>query len=279
MERISAYRHDGLTFDVDDGGEGDVVILLHGFPQNRAAWRPVTPRLVDAGYRVIAPDQRGYSPAARPSRRSRYSLRRLAADILALANRVEADRFHVVGHDWGGAVAWTLAARHPGRVASVTSLATPHPRAFTTAMFTGGQAARSWYMAAFQLPWLPEILLRSNGGGRRFLRALVDSGLPEPAAEASLQLLRNGAASGALNWYRALPFGDARNSERVRVPTLYVYGPDDIALGQTAANLTGRFVDAPYHYEMIDGCGHWLIEQAGPTVADLVAGHLRRHPA
>ena len=142
---MNEYRNGELVFDVRDDGPGDggVVILLHGYPETKESWDGVVPGLAAAGYRVLAPDQRGYSPRARPRGRRAYVADNLVADVLALADAVGAERFHVVGHDWGGAVAWYCAMWHPQRVATVTSLATPHPTAFARSLLTSSQCIRS----------------------------------------------------------------------------------------------------------------------------------------
>jgi pimeloyl-ACP methyl ester carboxylesterase len=277
---LGTYEHDALTFDVDDsGGDGDVVLLLHGFPQTRTSWSRITPQLTAAGHRVVAPDQRGYSPGARPPRRRDYAIDRLVGDVLALADAAGADRFHVVGHDWGGAVAWALAAGHPDRIATVTSLSTPHTKAMLRSFVSSTQALHSWYMLAFQTPRLPEAMIRSAGGGKRFLKAMTGSGLSEADARTSLAMLRAGGARGAIGWYRALPFGPPRGPGAVSVPALYVYGDADFALGRKAADLTGRYMTGPYRYEVLHGEGHWLPEQAADTIGPLLLGHLAAHPA
>src|SRR5688572_23476458 len=120
---LATFEHEGLTFEVEDsGGHGEVVVLLHGFPQTNASWGAVTPILAGAGHRVLAPLQRGYSRNARPPRRRDYTMDRLVGDVLALADAAGAERFHVVGHDWGGGIAWALASDHPDRLASMTSV-------------------------------------------------------------------------------------------------------------------------------------------------------------
>src|SRR5579859_1629011 len=167
MERFTGGA---FTFKVTDanatGGDGpeDVAILLHGFPQDRRCWDRVTSALAEGGYRVLAPDLRGYSPGARPAARSAYRNSQLAADVLALADAAGAERFHLAGHDWGAALAWYVAGRHPGRVRSLAALSVPHPQAFVQALMSSSQLARSWYMAAWQLPWLPEQLLSRRDG-------------------------------------------------------------------------------------------------------------------
>ena len=276
MSTLQTFEHDGLTFDVDDtgDGEGDVVILLHGYPESRRSWDGVTPSLAAAGYRVLAPDQRGYSPGARPTGRANYSLPRLVGDVLALADRAGAERFHVVGHDWGGAVAWALGAWHPERVRTLTSLATPHPRAMLQAMASSTQVLRSWYILFFQLPWLPEASVTSRAGGRLFARTMVASGLSPDRAEAYLDFMRSGAVGPAIGWYRAVPFTRPRGFEAVSVPTMYVYPTADFALGRRAADLTGEYVKGPYRYEVLEGMSHWIPEEAPDTTAALLLEHL-----
>ncbi len=273
------YEHDGLRFEVADSGppDGPLVIALHGFPETRRSWDRVTPFLVEAGYRVLAPDQRGYAPGARPRGRRAYRLDHLAADVLGLADRAGTERFHVMGHDWGGAVAWSLAAWHPDRLLTMTSLATPHGKAFLRSMVTSTQLLHSWYMAYFQLPLLPELGFREPGV-RLLRRMLLRSGLDATALDGYLEVLGEpGAATGALNWYRALPFTPPSRLGPSLVPTLYVYGDRDVALGRRAADLTGHFVTGAYHYEVLHGAGHWLPEENATTVAELFLQHTAFH--
>lgn len=278
MAPLLTFQHDGLSFDVDDsGGDGDVVMLLHGFPQTKASWRHVTPALVGAGYRVVAPDQRGYSPGARPRRRRDYSLDHMVGDALALADAAEASRFHVVGHDWGGAVAWGLGAAHADRVASLTSLTTPHGRALAGSMVRSTQLLRSWYMLAFQLPGLPERMLTTKGGDRA-REQLAKGGLTGASLDDSVELLTSGGARGALSWYRGAPFSPRHLAAPVTVPSLYVYGTDDFALGRKAADLTSRYVTGPYRFEVLEGVGHWIPDDAADRVNPMLLEHLAAHP-
>ncbi|HET7397425.1 MAG TPA: alpha/beta fold hydrolase, partial [Intrasporangium sp.] len=224
--RMSTYERNGMTFDVTDSGpaDGTPVVLLHGFPTDRTSWRHVEPLLHEAGQRTYAPDQRGYSPGARPGGRTAYRMEQLVADVIALVDATGHEQVHLVGHDWGAAVAWLLAGNHPDRVTSLTALSTPHPRAMTQAL-RGEQALRSWYMAAFQLPFLPEALL-----GARFRKALSGSGLPDEDLERyAARLASRAALAGPINWYRAIPLSRIR-ARRVTVPTTYVWGSGDFAL-------------------------------------------------
>ncbi|MDQ1698503.1 MAG: hypothetical protein QOG34_366 [Frankiaceae bacterium] len=272
------YRNGDLTFDVDDSGppDGDVVVLLHGYPENRTSWHALTPLLTAAGYRVLAPDQRGYSPRARPMRRRDYRTNLLAADVIALADAAGAKAVHVVGHDWGGAVAWASASLHPTRFTTVTSLCTPHPKALIGSMVRSNQLLRSWYMLLFQLPFLPELALRGSGA-KAARRKLVATGLPAEAADRYLAPLiaDPAAARAALNWYRALPLSAPLRGS-IEVPALYVYPTADAFLGRTAADRTGRYVSAPYRYEVLEGRSHWLPEEAPDEIAALLLSHFRQ---
>ena len=272
------FQRADLVFDVNDSGpaEGPVVVLLHGYPENRTSWDAITPLLVGAGFRVLAPDQRGYSPRARPKGRRAYATQHLAGDVVALLDAAGVEKAHVVGHDWGGGVAWALAEQHPHRLHTVTSLTTPHPRAMQKAMLTGTQALKSWYMFLFQLPLLPE-LSYSDRMQKRFRATLRGTGLSDDAIDRYITPLREpGAATAALNWYRAVPFSTSMKGE-VSVPTLYVYPTNDAFLTRKAADLTGDYVTAPYRYEVLEGETHWLPEEAPDTVAGLVIEHARAH--
>ena len=252
-----------------------MVVLLHGFPATRACWEGVVPLLAGAGFRVLAPDQRGYSPRARPPGRRAYRLDRLAGDVLALADAAGAERFHLVGHDLGAAVAWGLATWHPERLLSVTSLATPHGKAFVRSLASSNQLLRSWYMLAFQLPRLPELAL-AGPGGRLFRRTLRRSGLSDAHLDRYLSVLAQpGAMRAALNWYRALPLLPPSRLAPVTVPALYVYATGDHFLSRKAADLTARHVSGPYRYEILEGVSHWIPEEVPETVAALVIEHCR----
>jgi pimeloyl-ACP methyl ester carboxylesterase len=276
---MQTFTRGELTFDVSDSGPegGDVVVLLHGYPENRTSWDAVTPLLVEQGFRVLAPDQRGYSPGARPKGRSAYAMQHLAGDIVALLDAAGAESAHIVGHDWGGGVAWALADWEPARVRTVTSLTTPHPRAMLKAMVTGTQAFKSWYMFMFQLPVVPELAYRPQMEQR--LRAtLRRTGLPDEAIDRYITPLREpGAATAAINWYRGMPLSRRRPGASITVPSLYAYPTGDAFLGRKAADLTGDYVSAPYTYELLDGVSHWMPEEVPDVVARLVTEHARKY--
>ena len=198
-----------FTADAAGPARAPLVLLLHGFPQSRHSWREQVPALGAAGYRAVAPDQRGYSPGVRPDPAaglSAYSVDRLVADVLdlAAAEGHGAKPFHLVGHDWGGHVSWALAHRHPERVASLTILSRPHPAAFRRAFRENAdnQQHRSRHHKIFHDPATADLLLED--GGRRFKRNLANQGVGEAAIEEYYSVLGERAAlESALAWYRA----------------------------------------------------------------------------
>ncbi|MBI9113723.1 alpha/beta fold hydrolase [Sanguibacter suaedae] len=268
MDRLTQFSRDGAVFDVDDAGplDGPVVVLLHGFPANRSSWRGVTPALNDAGFRTLAPDQRGYSPGARSRGRAAYRSAELVRDVLALVDASGAEKVHVVGHDWGGFVAWQLATVAPQRLERLTVVSTPHPKALQRSLLTSAQLLRSAYIGFFQLPEVPERVLPE-----RMVDTLVASGLPRDVARDYARFMDEpGALTGGLNWYRGawLPGGSRMDGgdRRVRVPTTYVWGSGDTALGRRAAELTADHVSAPYRFVELDE-NHWIPEVAPDALA------------
>ena len=270
--RLTTYRRAGLTFDVTDEGplDGEVIVLLHGFPQRATSWSKVRPLLHEAGYRTVAPDQRGYSPGARPPRRGDYRLGALVDDVVALIEEIGAVPVHVVGHDWGAAVAWSLAAAHPDRVAVLTTVSVPHPRAMMDSLRRPDQLRRSWYMGFFQLPWLPERVL-SGRLGERFLAA---AGMGRDSiARYRSEIVAAGALSGGLNWYRAMAMSNPKGlGRRVRVPTTHVWSDGDTALGRTGAERSAAYVVGDYRLEVLQGISHWIPDEAPERLAAIILG-------
>jgi pimeloyl-ACP methyl ester carboxylesterase len=263
-ERISQYRNDGLTFDVIDSGpiDGDVVVLLHGFPQTAQSWSTVVELLNAKGFRTLAPNQRGYSAGARPAGRRQYTSDKLVGDVAALIE-LTGGPVHVAGHDWGAAVAWSLTATRPELVRTLTAVSVPHPGAFLKAMVVGSQALHSYYMGIFQLPQVGEWFARL---------AMPRSGMPQEAlAICRADVLDGGSLTTALNWYRALPFTSPGSASKpVTRPTTYIWSDDDIALGRKGALLTERYVHAPYTFEIVEGADHWLPDRHPDRVAQAI---------
>jgi pimeloyl-ACP methyl ester carboxylesterase len=272
--RITSYDRVGLTFDVIDDGplDGPPVVLLHGFPQRATSWAKVTPLLGEAGFRTFAPDQRGYSPGARPRGRRAYKITELVDDVVALIDRIETP-VHLVGHDWGAAVAWEVAARHPDRPASLTAVSVGHSEAFKRALRTPDQARRSWYMGFFQLPVVPERLLSGEWLVQRLLRG---SGMTEEMlATYRTEIVDAGALTGGLNWYRAIPFSLLDEVPDVSVPTAFVWSDGDTALGRRMAELTEEYVDGPYEFIELTGASHWLPEERPADLAEAIISRVR----
>lgn len=275
--RLHSYERDGLRLDVRDEGpvDGDPVVLLHGFPERATSWEAVTPLLHAQGLRTYAPDQRGYSPGARPRRRRDYRLDTLVEDVVALIERIGAP-VHLVGHDWGSVVGWSLAAKRPDLVRTWTAVSVPHPLAFARSWVTSTQGLKSWYMLLFNVPALVE-----TAGARR-PRLLVSSmrraGMSaEEAQRFRREVLDDGALRGGLMWYRALPLVDSSvRRQRVRVPTTLVWSDGDVAVGPAAVRRTGRHVEADYDLVVLEGVSHWIPSQAPQALAEAVLRRVAR---
>lgn len=271
-----------LTFDllVDGPEDGPPVLLLHGFPQSAACWRRVQPELAAAGYRVVAPDQRGYSPGARPTDPDDYRMATLVGDVIGLADALGWSTFHLVGHDWGGALAWHTAGRHGDRLRTLTVLSTPHPSAFLAAKHGGpaddgdDQREKSRYMDDFRSEGFEDLLLADDRGLLKLM--VLGAGMDEESAALSLARFETAeAVVGALNWYRGAEPSDAGGMGPITVPTRYLWSTNDIALGRTAAEATAACVDGPFEFVVLEGVSHWIPEEA----AEVTVAHLLEHLA
>jgi len=272
-DRLTTFEHDGLTFDVRDAGplDGDPVVLLHGFPERNTSWLAVEPLLHARGLRTYALDQRGYSPGARPRLRTAYRMSYLVDDVVALIDRIGGP-VHLVGHDWGSAVGWSVAARRPDLVRTWTAVSVPHPAAFARAMRTSEQRRRSSYMALFNVPVLPELTARRRGG--RFDRSMRRAGMTsEEVARFRREIVDDGALTHALGWYRALPLsaGSAVSTDQVvHVPTTLVWSDRDVAITRHGVDATAAWVDADYELVVLEGVSHWIPTQAPEALAEAV---------
>jgi pimeloyl-ACP methyl ester carboxylesterase len=276
---LLSIRTDAGVFDAITAGprEGRPVLLLHGFPQTGLVWRRQAEALAAQGCRVVAPDQRGYSPGARPERPEDYRMGLLVDDVVAITEELGWTAFDLVGHDWGGAVAWWTAQAHPGRVRTLTVVSTPHPGALATTLRTDeDQRNRSRYMIDWrEAPATEERMLAHDA---QELRGFFAGKVPKDSADAYVRHLSEpGALTAALNWYRAGRPDGAIGV--VEVPTLYVWSTRDSAFGPAAAQETGRWVDGPYRFETLEDVGHWVPEEAPETLSRLLLEHLRAHGA
>lgn len=265
----------GLTFEVAEAGSGDhLALCLHGFPELHYSWRQQMPLLASLGYRVWAPNQRGYGASSRPGGVDSYTMDRLTADVAALFDASGATTLTLIAHDWGGAVAWNFAINRIRPVTRLVVMNLPHPYCFAAALKHWPQRRRSWYVAFFQLPWLPERWLAADGA--RVIRGMfrgmaVDkSRFPDAVLDVyAAAALRPGALTAMVDWYRAaVRHRDQMmvgNGGRVAIPTLIVWGEADTALGLETLDGTDRFV-ADLTIRRLPGVSHWVQQEAPEAV-------------
>jgi len=269
----------GYSFDSLSAGSkaGELVLFLHGFPQFADAWLEIMQPVSKAGFHAVAVDQRGYSPGARPPATADYSVDLLTSDVLAFADAFGARQFHLVAHDWGGILAWKIAAQHRNRLLTLTVLSTAHVDAFLQAMETDGeQKEKSKYIPYFRLPGgVVESYLLADNAQR--LRGVYQGKLSAAAVESNVRRLsEEGALTAALNWYRALDF--AHRIGPIAVPTLYMWGDNDLAVGETAAMETAKYVTGPYRFERLKDTSHWLQQEASDRIVALLLANLGAGP-
>jgi pimeloyl-ACP methyl ester carboxylesterase len=268
----------GVRLHYVEAGTGPLVVLLHGFPEFWFAWRAQITALAAAGYRVVAPDLRGYNTSSKPSRVSDYTAQRLAGDVRALIAERGEQQAMVVGHDWGGVVAWTTAFEHPGAVARLAILDMPHPRRMLEGLRTLRQLRRSWYVFAFQPPGLPERLIARDRWAA--LRApLEQDARPGALSPADIDRYvqawsQPGAATGMLNYYRAAfrraPWRAAADIRPVTAPTLVIWGERDRHLGVELAEPHTADVPRLERVVRLDA-SHWVHHDEPETVSRLLA--------
>ena len=288
----SAWGHEyltanGLRFHAVTRGEGPPVLLVHGFPENWFSWRYQIDPIADAGFRAVAVDLRGYGGTDRPAGVSSYGIDPLCADFDGLVDALGGEPLHLVAHDWGAAIAWVFAGRHPDRLASLTILNGPHPKLFAHHLTRNlRQLRRSWYLFFYQLPWLPERML-SAGDGRAFWSvfrgwAHRKEMFPGKVVDRFRKpMLEPGALTAAVHYYRALfrnprALAEARAFPRLSVPTSVFWAQDDRALGpELCDGLEGEFT-GPYEYHPVEDCSHWVQQEQPELVNEYLVDFLRR---
>ncbi|WP_458205039.1 alpha/beta fold hydrolase [Haladaptatus sp. NG-SE-30] len=304
MTEFTELTHDeavvnGVRLHYVESGSGPLVVLLHGFPEFWYSWREQIPTLAEAGFHVVAPDLRGYNASEKPSEVEQYRLDELVGDVLGLIDRFDRETAYVVGHDWGGGIAWETAIRHPERVDRLAILNAPHLGAFRRELRNPAQLRRSWYMFYFQLPWLPERFLAACD--YRLVEELFREGAENPDAFNERDIRRYveaasqpGALTAAINYYRALfreqahtelrtlfydlfrddsSYRSARSFE-VRVPTLLIWGENDTALEIELTEGLERWVP-DIRVERLPDASHWVQNDRPERVNELLVEFLR----
>lgn len=278
---VSQVEVGDFTFDVRTAGpeDGEVVILLHGFPQTSYEWRHQIRALAAAGFRAVAPDQRGYSSGARPPAVEDYVLPLLVADVIGVADAIGAERFHVAGHDWGAVVAWGVAIAARDRVITANPVSVPHPDAFARVLNdpTSCQVEASSYFDLFVQPNSEDAFLAND---HALLRGIF-AGIDGAAVDEYVRVLGSKPALGAaLNWYRA-NIGDRTLQGpavgAVEVPTMFTWSDGDTALCIDGALLTAEYVTGPYRFEVLEGVSHWIPDLAPDAMSTLLLAHLSRY--
>ena len=263
-----------LTFTCRVSGlenTGETVILLHGFPSTSHMWHELIDFLSNENYRVIAPNQRGYSQGARPSEISEYRIDNLVEDVLDIADTMNIDKFHLVGHDWGSAVGWVVTATNKDRILTWTALSVPHLDAFGDAIVNDKtQENKSSYIDFFRMKFLPELYFK-------FLNYRNLKNIWSSSSELQIEKYMNvfsqrNAITGALNWYRAIEFD--RKIGDIYVPTLMIYGLNDAAIAEKGVDETEKYIKAPYTLKKLN-VSHWIMQESFEEVSVFILDHLQ----
>jgi len=274
--RTRQIQANGLTFTIDEAGEGDdIALFLHGFPESRRSWRRQLPFVADQGWRAVAPDTRGYGQTSRPKGRGAYRFDNLTADVGALFDALGARRRILIGHDWGGIIAWAAAIQRVRPLDGLVIMNAPHPAAYARHVHRSpAQMLRSWYVLYFQLPWLPE-LATTAGHARAIERAFVGTTAnPDAFSAEDLQAYRDnalqpGAMTAMINYYRAnaLALNEAGRTlaRRIETPTLLIWGEKDPFLGVELTELNAPYVD-DLTVRRLPGVSHWVQQEAPDQV-------------
>lgn len=281
----------GIHFEIATLGAGDrLALCLHGFPEHACSWRHQMPLLARLGYRVWAPNLRGYGGTDSPLPVSAYKTRTLVEDVAALIRAANARETLVLAHDWGGALAWSLAMEQPQLIHRLVMLNMPHPACFARELRRPAQLLKSWYIFFFQLPWLPEFLLGLGQGRSTASVIRRASRNPERFPDEVLEIYRANAAragglTGMINWYRAMFRGGALRRFRsgnipvIHIPTLFLWGDADVALGIGTARGTEQYV-SDLTFRILPGVSHWSQQEAPEAVNAMLEAWLsgRRVP-
>ena len=287
--QIVRVAANGINFEVATMGSGDrLALCLHGFPEHAYSWRHQMPLLARLGYRVWAPNLRGYGGTDSPREVSAYKTRTLVEDVASLIKAAGPRETLVLAHDWGGALAWSLALEQPQLIGKLVVLNLPHPACFARELGRPPQLFQSWYMFFFQLPWLPEFLLGLRHGGATSGVIRRTSRDPARFTDEDLEVYRANAArpgglTAMINWYRALFRGGALRRFRggnlpvIRIPTLFLWGDADTALSFRTTRGTENYV-SNLTFRVFPGVSHWIQQEAPEAVNAMLEAWLTGRP-
>lgn len=268
----------GFTFRCRTSGDkGEPVILLHGFPETSHMWIPLMDHLAGLGYQCLAPDQRGYCPGARPKGAENYHYSKLCEDVIALADHLGYQKFHLVGHDHGAGVGWTMSGRYPERIQSWTAMSVPHIAGFGDAIRNDAdQTQRSQYIGFFQQEGVAEKMFSEKDFDG--LKRIWDKCSDEQKEIYLAVFKEEYALSGALNWYRGsiqMEGADATGQVgQITTPTLMIWGNQDSAIGRKSVESTPQYMEGPYRFVELD-VGHWLIQENEDRILTEVRTHIQ----
>jgi len=272
----------GLYFAIDEAGQGSTVaLLLHGFPECRASWRRQLPFFAELGWHAVAPDLRGYGDSSRPHGRAAYTIERLTDDVAAMFAALGGKHRVLIGHDWGGVIAWQTALRGKIHLDGLIILNAPHPDVFARELrHSWRQRLRSWYVAFFQLPWLPEWLMTRDDGAA-LVKMFKSQSRKIPAEQLEIyrrNAIQPGAATAMLNYYRANISGlggGAGSNPTITVPTLMIWGKDDLALDIALTDGNEAYVE-DFTLHKLPRVSHWVQQDAPDEVNALIADWARQ---
>ena len=276
--KIKTIKAGDFEFDyrVSGNPENETLIFLHGFPETSYMWIKVMEELASLGFYCVAPNMRGYSKNACPKGVKNYQTQKLVLDILNIADVINKNKFHLIGHDWGAGVGWNLVYQNPDRIISWTALSVPHPRGFAKAIKMDKiQRKKSRYIGWFLVPIIPEITLRKNDF-KKFRRLWRNSSEGELNDYLSV-FRRKQTLTAALNYYRAnLGRGKKQLTEDITTPTLFIWGKKDLAVGRVAAENNHKYMKGDYEFIELDG-GHWLMQTNYSDVKTALIKHLNKY--
>ena len=245
---------------------------MHGFPETSRMWHQLIPILANEGFKVIAPDQRGYSQGARPSKISDYTIDKLSQDIIDIADAFELKKFHLIGHDWGSAVGWYTVSINADRVISWIALSVPHLDAFFESINTDiEQQQKSQYISFFKKPILPELYFKIFG--YKYLKDIWRKSSTLEIEKYLEVFKQRGALKSSLNWYRANINNSNNMIGNIDTPTLILYGINDMAIGEKSVDESEKYLKGDYRIEKLDS-GHWLIQESFESVSSNILQHL-----